>query len=132
MNVPGFRTLLKHYTHEELASLFEISSNFAAAHEAALQSVCTHRGSPMEVHDTELAKEVMVNLVAMDKYASEFYVKFPEIIEAVKVKLAARVMLATERSKVHAGDWVWGGEPQGTATIVSTVYHLAILHGGSF
>lgn len=100
LNIPGFRNMLKQYTHAELAALFEISSNFAAAHEAALHSVTGSRDGEMAVYDTVLSKEVMLNLVSMDQYAAEYYIRFPEIIEAVKVQLAARVMLATERNKI--------------------------------
>ena len=153
LNQPGLRSMLKEYVHGELGSLFALMSGFVMAHEHALHHIVDmhkvgagahsgiehlERGFALQLH-----KEVMKNTKDFEQYADMYMHDYPQIMMSIKIKAAARVMLAIERHKIehlHHSGIIDGRECEilQSANNVSTTkvgYHpssIAVLSKSSF
>merc|ERR1712196_434150 len=114
LNVNGLRSMLKDYVHKELGSLFALLSGFVMAHEKALHHIIDiHKMTHPEGGDAkmqsqlektfahQLHKEVMRNTRDFEQYADNYMHDYPAIMMSIKIKAAARVMLAIERHKIE-------------------------------
>jgi|MDTB01.1.fsa_nt_gb NhaP-type Na+/H+ or K+/H+ antiporter len=105
------RGIAKMIEHEAMSYLYEASSSFIMAHKNAEALLKSHTAvyAQDNLHEqdawigmvTDICEESKTNIEKMQQYFEQYRHFSSEIIESIKVKAAARVMLTIEREKVR-------------------------------